>query len=101
MYAKEESIYNLIPPEQPPPRERFKYKSIYPPNLPPTYSTFCHKTTSMPGISNAPGNYDVPQGHHTNKGFTNTFGLPNGMSKADAALFTKKNTGTFKLPESK
>lgn len=100
MYAREETIYNLIPPEQPPPRQRLKYKSIYPPNIPPTYSTFCHKTTSMPGVLNAHGEYELPCGHHTNKGMTNTFGLPNGMNKADAAHFTMKGTGTMKLPPS-
>jgi len=101
MYEREEeSIYKLIPPGEPPARQRFKYKSKYPPDIAPTYSTFCLKTTSMPGVANAPGEYEIPRGHHTNKGMTATLGLPAGMEKADPNKFTKKGTGTMKLPES-
>lgn len=101
MYEEEESIYKLIPPGEAAARQRLKYKSIYPPNIPPTYSTFCHKTTSMPGISNAPGDYQVPCGHHTNKGMTATLGLPVEMERANPNTFIKRGTGTMKLPESK
>lgn len=48
---QQESIYNLIPKEYVPPPKEAKYKSKYPSNLPPTGSTFCHKTTSKPGVS--------------------------------------------------
>jgi hypothetical protein len=48
---EEETIYNIIPKEYVPPPKDPRYKSKYPPNLPPTGSTFCHKTTSKPGVS--------------------------------------------------
>lgn len=101
MYEQEESIYKLIPPEEAAARKRLKYKSVYPPDIPPTYSTFCLKTTSMPGVANAPGEYALPCGHHTNKGMTATLGLPAQMEKADPQRYTKKGTGTMRLPESK
>ena len=47
---QEESIYNLVPKEYVPPPKEAKYKSKFPANLPPTGSTFCHKTTSKPGV---------------------------------------------------
>lgn len=100
MYEQEESIYKLISEADPPPRQRLKYKSIHPPDAPPTYSTFCLKTTSMPGVANAAGDYKLPCGHHTNKGMTSTFGLPEGMEKPKVAEYTKKGTGIMKLPES-
>ena len=47
---QQESIYNLIPKEYVQPAKDPRYKSKYPPNLPPTGSTFCHNTTSKPGV---------------------------------------------------
>lgn len=46
----EESIYNLIPKEYNPEPKPPLYRSKYPPNIPPTGSTFCHSTTSKPGV---------------------------------------------------
>ncbi len=46
----EESIYNIIPREYHPEPKGPLYKSKYPPSIPPTGSTFCHKTTSKPGV---------------------------------------------------
>lgn len=99
MMAQEESIYNLIPKEEPEPEKKKIYKSKYPADLPPTYSTFCLKTTSMPGVANVPGSYELPCGPHKNEAMNATIGLPKGAAKADAARFTKKGTGTMKLPE--
>ena len=99
--AKEESIYNLIPREEPPEVKPQRYHSKYPPNIPPTYSTFCLKTTSMPGVANVPGDLALPCGPHKPTAMNATLGLPKGGGKADAARFTKKGTGTMKLPEGK
>ena len=48
----EESIYNIIPRDYQPEPKGPLYKSKYPPYIPPTGSTFCHKTTSKPGVIN-------------------------------------------------
>ena len=50
--SQEESIYNIIPKEYNPEPKPPLYKSKYPPTIPPTGSTFCHKTTSKPGVIN-------------------------------------------------
>ena len=99
MLGPEESIYNLIPKEEAPPAKREKYKSKFPPTIPPTYSTLCLKTTSMPGVANVPGEFTLPCGPHKKTAMNATFGLPKGGAKADAARFTKKGSGTMKLPE--
>ena len=46
----EESIYNIIPKEYQPEPKPPLYKSKYSPTIPPTGSTFCHNTTSKPGV---------------------------------------------------
>ena len=51
----EESIYNIIPKEYNPPAKGPIYKSKYPSKIVPTGSTFCHKTTSKPLVSNLGG----------------------------------------------
>lgn len=99
MIAQEESIYNLIPKEAAPAPKPFHYKSKYPADLPPTYSTFCLKTTSMPGVANVPGAFELPCGAHKPDAMNGTFGLPKGGAKPDAARFTKKGTGTMHLPQ--
>jgi hypothetical protein len=53
----EESIYNIIPKEYNPPAKGPVYKSKYPPKIVPTGSTFCHKTTSKPLVSNLGGEF--------------------------------------------
>lgn len=58
---QQESIYNLIPKEYTAPTKDPTYKSKYPANLPPTGSTFCHKTTSKPGVPFALTPGDQPQ----------------------------------------
>lgn len=100
MIAQEESIYNLIPKEEVPKEKTKMHKSKFPPDLPPTYSTFCLKTTSMPGVANVPGSFELPCGAHKPEAMNGTFGLPKGAAKPDAARFTKKGTGTMKLPDS-
>jgi hypothetical protein len=99
MMAQEESIYNLIPKEEPLKVKEKMYKSKYSPEIPPTYSTFCLKTTSMPGVANVPGAYELPCGSHKQEAMNATLGLPKGATKPDVARFTKKGTGTMKLPE--
>lgn len=94
--AKEESIYNLIPKEEVPDPKAPLYKSKYPHDMAPTYSTFCLKTTSIPGIANAPGSYALPCGPHKNVAMNATLGLPKGGGKADTANFTKKGMGTMR-----
>lgn len=47
----EESIYNIIPKQYKPEPKTALYRSKYPYNIPPTGSTFCHKTTSKPGVN--------------------------------------------------
>ena len=99
MIAQEESIYNLIPKEAPEPEKKKMYKSKYPADLPPTYSTLCLKTTSMPGVANVAGDFELPCGPHKNTAMNGTLGLPKGAAKPEAGRFTKKGTGTMKLPE--
>jgi len=95
----EESIYSLIPKEEPLKEKTIRYKSKHAPDVPPTYSTFCLKTTSMPGVANVPGELQLPCGPHKKTAMNATFGLPKGGGKADIANFTKKGTGTMRLPE--
>jgi hypothetical protein len=97
----EESIYNLIPKEAYVPPKAQRHVSKHNPKAAPTSSTFCLKTTSKPGLSNLTGDDNAPAGHHTNKSTAGQFGLPKGQAKPDPNTFRLKNTGTFKLPESK
>ena len=46
----EESIYNIIPRESKPEPKLPLYRSKFPYDIPPTGSTFCHHTTSKPGV---------------------------------------------------
>lgn len=46
MFENEESIYNLIPPEEYKAAKGKRYKSKFPSNLPPTASTFGNHTTN-------------------------------------------------------
>lgn len=59
----EESIYNIIPRDYQPEPKGPLYKSKYPPNIPPTGSTFCHKTTSKPGVINFIFRSPISQGN--------------------------------------
>ena len=97
----EESIYNLIPKEAYVPPKAQRHVSKHNPKAAPTSSTFCLGTTSKPKISNMTGEDAAPSGHHVNKSVAGQFGLPKGQAKPDPNTFRLKNTGTFKLPESK
>ena len=97
----EESIYNLIPKEAYVPPKPQKHVSKHNPLTNPTASTFCLRTTSKPGLSNVHGSDQAPSSSHTNKGHSNTFGLPKGQAKPDASTFRLKGTGTMVLPEGK
>jgi hypothetical protein len=59
----EESIYNIIPKEYKPDPKPPLYRSKYPPNIPPTGSTFCHQTTSKPGVTKHLFRYQIFQGN--------------------------------------
>lgn len=96
----EESIYNLIPKEAYVPPKEKRYKSRHPATMPPTASTFGLKTTSKI-IGNFEGAVQPGEGSHTNKGNGLTFGQAKGKAKPDVTQPLKKQTGTFKLPESK
>lgn len=97
----EESIYNLIPKEAYVPPKPARHVSKHNPGTAPTASTFCLGTSSKPGVSNLSGETVAPTSAHITKGASNTFGLPKGAAKPDAATFRLKGTGTFVLPEGK
>lgn len=69
MYEHEESIYNLIPPEEVKFKKGRKYKSKYDPKLPPTGSTFGNHTTNRQ-VGNLNGDYQPHGGKHTGKSGT-------------------------------
>ena len=52
----EESIYNIIPAEYVAPVKPALYRSKHSHKVMPTGSTFCHKNTVLPGVSNMGGN---------------------------------------------
>jgi len=52
----EESIYNIIKDEVPPPERGPRYQSKFPGSIAPTGSTFNVQHTSRPGVSNLAGN---------------------------------------------
>jgi hypothetical protein len=97
MMENEESIYNLIPPQEYKAPKGKLYKSKYNPKAIPTGSTFCLGTTSRPGVSNLNGEV-IPQGsNHLNTAGTALWGRKKGDSKADPHRFTKKGEGTLKV----
>lgn len=93
----EESIYNLIPPEEYKPTKPKLYKSKHAPNVAPTGSTFCLKTTSKPGVSNLHGDIQPEGSNHYNKAETGHWGKKKGEAKPDSKNFTKKGMGETKL----
>lgn len=98
-YENEESIYNLIPPEEMKMPKQKRHKSKFPANLPPTASTFCLKTTSKPNVGNVNGAFEVEGSNHVNKAQTGIFGKALGTSKPKPTEFTKKQTRTMKLSQ--
>jgi hypothetical protein len=87
---QEESIYNLIPPEEYKAQKPKRYKSKHDPQMAPTGSNFCLKTTSKPNVSNLGGEV-VPQGsNHLNTACFALWGKKKGEVKPDPARFTKK-----------
>lgn len=95
MYEPEESIYNLIPPEEVRGVKQKRHKSKYNPKLPPTGSTFGNGTTSKL-VGNMNGDY-VPQGGAHQGTAKGTWGKPLGQAKPKVDEFTKRGTGTMKL----
>ena len=88
MFENEESIYNLIPPEEYKAAKGKRYKSKFPPNLPPTASTFGNHTTNRT-VGNFNGEF-VPQGgKHTGKAATK-WGKPLGQEKRQTNEFQRK-----------
>lgn len=97
MMENEESIYNLIPPEEYKAPKQKLYKSKHNPKVAPTGSTFCLGTTSKPNVSNLNGEV-VPEGsNHLNVAGTALWGKKKGEAKADPGRFTKKNEGINKV----
>ena len=66
MFENEESIYNLIPPQEYKAAKGKRYKSKYPPNIAPTGSTFGNHTTSKM-VGNMSGDYNPQGSAHTGK----------------------------------
>jgi hypothetical protein len=97
MMENEESIYNLIPPEEYKQKKGKLYKSRHNPKADPTGSTFCLGTTSRPGVANLNGEI-VPEGsNHYNKAGTGLWGKKLGDAKPNTKTFAKKGMGETKL----
>lgn len=97
---EEESIYNIIPktpikPERPP-----RYRSKYPCTIPPSYSTLGLKTTSIPGISNAGGDYQPLQVSHSKVSASAVFGPSRDQVSLSPSNYLKKGVGTSILAKS-
>lgn len=97
MMENEESIYNLIPPEEYKAPKGKLYKSKHNPKAAPTGSTFCLGTTSRPGISNLNGDDEPDGSNHYNKAGTGHWGKKLGEAKPDTKNFSKKGMGDTKL----
>mmetsp|Transcript_31430 Transcript_31430/g.27789 ORF Transcript_31430/g.27789 Transcript_31430/m.27789 type:complete len:277 (+) Transcript_31430:59-889(+) len=96
MMENEESIYNLIPPQEYKAPKNKLHRSKHNPKAAPTGSTFCLKTTSKPGCSNLNGEI-VPEGsNHLNVAGTGLWGKKLGDSKAKPDTFIKKGEGTMR-----
>lgn len=91
MIETEESIYNLIPPEEYKATKGKLYKSKHSPGVAPTGSTFCLKTTSKPGVSNLNGEVEPQGSNHTNLGGSSHWGKKLGEAKPQPTTFMKKN----------
>lgn len=97
MMENDESIYNLIPPEEYKATKPKLYKSKHVPTVAPTGSTFCLRTTSKPGVSNLNGDVEPEGSNHYNKAATGLWGKKIGEVKPDTKQFTKKGMGETKL----
>lgn len=97
MMENEESIYNLIPPEEYKAPKGKLYKSKHNPKAAPTGSTFCLKTTSRPGVSNLNGDIEPEGSNHYNKAATALWGTKLGEAKPNPGTFSKKGMGATKL----
>jgi hypothetical protein len=93
--AMEESIYNIIPKDYQDSPKQPLYKSKYPYDIPPTGSTFCHLTTSRPGVSNLSGEWRAGLQAHTEYGDRSTLGYLKNDRKPSPEHFIKKHTGTM------
>lgn len=97
MMENEESIYNLIPPEEYKAPKGKLYKSKHNPKVVPTGSTFCLGTTSRPGVSNLSGDV-VPTGsNHHNVAGTALWGKKKGEVKPNPTTFMKRGEGTMRV----
>lgn len=97
MYENEESIYNLVPPEQYQAQKGKRHRSKYDPKLAPTATTFGNHTTNRV-VGNLNGEYKPQGGKHTGLAKTK-WGKPQGAEKPDPKGFTNKGTRTMKLAE--
>ena len=91
MIETDESIYNLIPPEEYKATKGKLYKSKHSYTVAPTGSTFCLKTTSKPGVSNLNGDVAPAGSNHTSAGGSSHWGKKLGEAKPNPTTFMKKN----------
>lgn len=96
MMENEESIYNLIPPEEYKAAKGKLYKSRHNPRAAPTGSTFCLKTTSKPNVSNLNGDLAPEGSNHTNLAGSALWGKKKGEVRPDPTSFIKRGTGTMR-----
>jgi hypothetical protein len=97
MMENEESIYNLIPPEEYKAPKGKLYKSKHNPKAAPTGSTFCLGTTSKPGVSNMNGDIQPEGSNHLNTAGAGTWGKKLGDAKPTPGTFIKKGQGTMRV----
>lgn len=92
----EESIYNLIPPEEYKARKGKLYKSKHNPRAVPTGTTFCLKTTSIPGVGNMNGEIQPTGSNHHQTAGAGQWGKKKGEAKPNPGVFTKKGEGIMR-----
>lgn len=93
-----ESIYNLIAPEQAAIQKPPMYKSKFPGTTPPTTSTFGRASVSQIPVTNVAGDYSMQPSNHRYKQGGALMGA--GRHVADTRTFLRKNTKAT-LPEAK
>jgi hypothetical protein len=96
MMENEESIYNLIPPEEYKSKKGKTYKSKHNPKAIPTGTTFCLGTTSVPGIGNMNGEILPSGSSHLKTAGAAQWGKKIGVAKPNPGIFTKKGEGTMR-----
>lgn len=99
MMENEESIYNLIPPEEYKAPKQKLYKSKHNPKAVPTGSTFCLGTTSKPGVANLNGEIAPSGSNHLNTAGAGHWGKKLGEAKPQPTTFMKKGQSMAKTQD--